>query len=92
LPEFVEDHNLTAEAEEPLKGCCSAFFFFFFFQPFSQLLFAEALQNAFKQKRAKEEAGYRAMIDEVAAMTPETQSAVSRKMSDKVANVSHQQQ
>jgi hypothetical protein len=25
LPEFVEDHNLTAEAEEPLKGVVVVF-------------------------------------------------------------------
>jgi hypothetical protein len=37
---------------------------------------AEALQAAFKAKRATEEAGYRAMVDEIAAMTPETQKAV----------------
>ncbi len=36
----------------------------------------EALQNAFKQKRATEEAGFRAMQEEIAVMAPETQEAL----------------
>jgi hypothetical protein len=77
LPEFVEEHALSEDAQEPLKvRLRTNMFTIAHMFTNAHLSVQAALQEAFKAKRATEEASFRAMQEEVATMSPETQKAL----------------